>query len=51
MNNYNSRGNPFLVGRINTKVVCTDALIHEDVDTGRVVRMSVQRIVLETTNS
>ncbi|MGG3307846.1 MULTISPECIES: hypothetical protein [Paenibacillus] len=49
--NYNSRGNPFLVGRINTKVVCTGALIHEDVDTGRVVRMSVQRIVLETTNS
>ncbi|MGG3507730.1 GNAT family N-acetyltransferase [Paenibacillus lautus] len=41
--NYNSRGNPFLVGRINTKVVCTGALIREDVDTGRIVRMSVQK--------
>jgi ribosomal protein S18 acetylase RimI-like enzyme len=41
--NYNSRGNLFLVGRINTKVVCTVALIREEVDTGRIVRMSVQK--------
>ena len=37
--NYSSRGNHFLVGRINTKVICTGALIREEVDTGRIVRM------------
>lgn len=41
--NYSSRGNHFLVGRINTKVICTGALIREEVDTGRIVRMSVQK--------
>lgn len=41
--NYNSRGNLFLVGRINTKVICTGAFIREEIDTGRIVRMSVQK--------
>ncbi|GIO29720.1 MULTISPECIES: GNAT family N-acetyltransferase [Paenibacillus] len=41
--NYNRIGNLFLVGKINTKVVCTGALTREEVDTGRIVRMSVQK--------
>lgn len=41
--NYICRGNHFLVGRINTKVICTGALIRKEVDTGRIVRMSVQK--------
>jgi GNAT superfamily N-acetyltransferase len=38
---YMNGENVFLIGRLHTKVICTAALIHEELHIGRVVRMSV----------
>lgn len=38
---YMNGENVFLLGRLHTKVICTAALIHEEIHIGRVVRMSV----------
>lgn len=41
--NYMDKGNIFMVGLINGKVVCTGALTRESSQIGRIERMSVKR--------